>query len=43
MPELTRPTQAELNRMSHPEKDGLILALFDVLGRHEQRLRELES
>ena len=43
MPELTRPTQAELERMSHAEKDALILVLFDLLGRHEQRLSELET
>lgn len=43
MPELTRPTQAELDGMSHAEKDALILALFDVLARHEQRLGEIES
>jgi hypothetical protein len=29
--------------MSHAEKDALIAALFDPLGRHEQRLSELES
>jgi transposase len=43
MPELSRPTQAELDRMSHAEKDALIAALFDLLGQHERRLRELES
>jgi transposase len=43
MPELIRPTQAELDNMSHPEKDALILLLFDVLARHEQRLSEVEG
>ena len=43
MPELSRPTQAELDRMSHAEKDALIAALFDLLGQHERRLSELES
>jgi transposase len=43
MPELSRPTQAELDRMSHAEKDALIAALFDLVGQHERRLRELES
>lgn len=42
MPELT-PTQTELDRMSHAEKDALILRLFDLVGRHEQRLNELEG
>ena len=31
MSHLRRPTQADLNQMSHAEKDGLILRLFDVL------------
>ena len=43
MPELSRPTQAELDRMNHAEKDALIAALFDALGRHERRLSDLES
>lgn len=43
MPELTRPTPAELDSMSHAEKDALILGLFDVLARYEQRLREVEG
>ena len=42
MPELIRPTQAELDRMSHPEKDALILWLFDVLAHYEQRLSDVE-
>ena len=29
--------------MSHAEKDALILGLFDVLARYEQRLREVEG
>src|SRR5512139_4032662 len=43
MPELIRPTQAELDNISHPDKDALILWLFDVLARHEQRLSEVEG
>ena len=43
MIELIRPTQAELDKMSHAEKDALILLLFDVLAWHEQRLSELEG
>ncbi len=43
MPELIRPTQAELDSMSHAEKDALILLLFDVLARYEQRLSEVEG
>jgi hypothetical protein len=31
MTELNRPTQSNLDRMSHAEKDALILSLFDVL------------
>lgn len=42
MPELIRPTQAELDSMSHAEKDALILGLFDLLARYEQRLSEVE-
>ena len=43
MPELIRPTQAELDSMSPAEKDALILLLFDVLARYEQRLSEVEG
>jgi len=43
MPELKRPSQTELDAMSHTEKDALILALFDLLEGHEQRLKELEG
>ena len=43
MPELIRPTQAELDSMSHAEQDALILLLFEVLARHEQRLSEVEG
>ena len=43
MPELIRPTQAELGRMSPAEKDALILLLFDVLARYEQRLSDVEG
>jgi transposase len=28
---LQRPSQADLDRMSHAEKDALIVQLFDVL------------
>ncbi|MBK8752573.1 MAG: hypothetical protein IPL99_13420 [Candidatus Competibacteraceae bacterium] len=42
MPELTRPTPAELDSMSHAEKDALILGLFDVLARLN-KLRELKA
>jgi len=38
MSELKRPSQAELDAMSHAEKDALILALFDLLEGHERRL-----
>lgn len=40
---LQRPSQADLDRMSHAEKDTLILQLFDVVEGLERRLRELES
>jgi len=43
MPESIRPPQAELDSMSHPEKDALILLLFDVVARYEQRLSEVEG
>lgn len=43
MSDLKRPSQAELDRMSSAEKDALILSLFDVLDRHERRLKELEG
>ena len=43
MPELTCPTQAELDGMSHAEKDALIVLLFDHLARHEQRLSAVEG
>jgi transposase len=43
MPELIRPTQAELDSMSPAEKDALMLWLFDVLARYEQRLRDREG
>jgi hypothetical protein len=31
MTKFRRPTQAELDTMSHPEKDALILKLCDLL------------
>jgi transposase len=43
MPELTRTTQTELDRMSHAEKDALILSLFDVLEGFGHRLNELDG
>jgi transposase len=43
MPELKRPTQTDLDRMSHAEKDALILSLFDVLEEFGRRLKELEG
>jgi transposase len=43
MPELTRPSQSDLDRMSASEKDAVILSLFDLLERYEQRLKELEG
>jgi transposase len=42
MPKLRRPTQAELNQMSHAEKDALIMKLFDLLEGLEKRLAEVE-
>ena len=43
MLELNRPTQTDLDRMSHAEKDALILSLFDVLEEFGRRLKELEG
>ena len=43
MSELKRPSQAEVDAMSHADKDALILVLFDMLGRHEQYLKDLKS
>lgn len=43
MTELKRPTQADLDRMSHAEKDALILSLFDVLEGLMRRLEALEG
>jgi hypothetical protein len=40
---LRRPTQAELDCMSHAEKDALILKLFDVLEELEGRLKAVEE
>ncbi len=42
MPKLRRPTQAELDQMSHAEKDALIMKLFDLLEGLEKRLAEVE-
>jgi transposase len=38
---LRRPSQAELDLMSHAEKDALILKLFDLLEGLEKRLAEV--
>ena len=43
MSELKRPTQTDLDRMSHAEKDAPILSLFDVLEEFGRRLKELEG
>ena len=40
---LKRPTQIELNQMSHAEKDALILMLFDLLEHLEKRLQIVEQ
>ena len=40
---LQRPTQADLDRMSHAEKDALILLLFDAVVSLEGRLKALEE
>lgn len=37
------PTQAELDSMSHAEKDALIIKLFEWLGSYERRLAEIEA
>ena len=42
MSKLQRPSQAELDRMSHPEKDALIMKLFDLSEGLERRLAEIE-
>lgn len=38
-----RPSQADLDRMSHAEKDALIFQLFDLLAGLEQRLGDVEA
>jgi transposase len=43
MKNLNRPTQTELDSMSHAEKDVLILKLFDWLEELEGRLKKLED
>ncbi len=43
MKTLKRPTQAELDLMSHAEKDALIFQLFDWLEVLESRLTKLEN
>jgi len=43
MTELNRPTQTDLDQMSHAVKDALILALFDRLEEFGGRLKELEG
>jgi transposase len=43
MKTLSRPSQAELDAMSHAEKDALIVKLFDWLEKLEARLEQLEK
>ena len=43
MTELNRPTQTDLDNMSHAVKDALILVLFDRLEEFGGRLKELEG
>ena len=43
MKTLSRPSQAELDAMSHAEKDALIIKLFDWLEQLEARLAQLEN
>ena len=43
MNSLRRPSQDELNQMSHADKDALILKLFDMLEGLERRLSEVEQ
>ena len=43
MKTLSRPSQAELDAMSHVEKDALIAKLFDWLEQLEARLEQLEN
>lgn len=40
---LTRPTQIELDKMSHAQKDTLIFSLFDLLEQLEKRLQAVEQ
>ncbi len=40
---LHRPTQAELDRMTHAEKDALIMILFDGFSDLQRRVDELEG
>ncbi|MFE8031898.1 DUF6444 domain-containing protein [Thiohalocapsa marina] len=40
---LHRPTQADLDRMSHAEKDALIMTLFDGFGDLQRRVEDLEG
>lgn len=42
MSKLHRPSPAELDHMSHVEKDALIMRLFDLLEGLEKRLAEVE-
>jgi transposase len=43
MKNLKRPSQTELDAMSHAEKDALILKLFDWLEELEERINRLEN
>lgn len=42
MNKLRWPSQSKLDRMSHAEKDAVILKLFDLLDGMEKRLQEIE-
>ncbi|MFI3135835.1 MAG: DUF6444 domain-containing protein [Methylococcaceae bacterium] len=43
MKKLKRPSQIELDAMSHAEKDTLILKLFDWMEELEERINKLEN
>jgi transposase len=43
MKNLKRPSQTESDAMSHPEKDALLLKLFDWLEELEERINRLEN
>ena len=43
METLKRPTQADLDAMSHAEKDALIFKLFDIIEQFNDRITVLEN